>query len=183
MIKPFLTDRLIDAKQGLVTLPKGSDIRFSVIVFLIYMVIALPIGFYSGFFTIEILQAETLVMIILPVSLFFIPALFEEIIFRGLLIPHKERKISPIPLAFYAAFSIMVFIVWHPINALTINHPAYSVFTDPVFLSLAALMAIACTITYLRTGSLWVPIAIHWFTVITWIYLLGGRNFVLDIVR
>jgi predicted Abi (CAAX) family protease len=51
-----------------------------------------------------------------------------------------------------------------------------------MFLSLAALMAIACTITYIKTGSLWVPVAIHWLTVLAWVFLLSGRNCVLDIV-
>jgi predicted Abi (CAAX) family protease len=181
MFKTFLTARLIDARQGLITVPKGSDIQFSLVVFLVYMAVTLPIGFYSGFFTITVLQADTLVIIVLPISLFFIPALFEEIVFRGLLLPHRERRVSTKSLMFYAAFSIVVFIAWHPLNAMTINPIAYSMFTDPVFLCLAALMAIACTITYLKTGSLWVPITIHWLTVVIWVFFLSGRNFVLDI--
>ena len=99
------------------------------------------------------------------------------------MLPHKERAVSTYPLLFYAAFSILLFIALHPINAMTINHPAYTMFTNSLFLSLAALMAIACTITYIKTGSLWVPIAIHWLTVLVWVFLLSGRNFVLDIAR
>lgn len=76
---------------------------------------------------------------------------------------------------------IALFIVWHPLNAMTINPNAYPMFTNPLFLCLAALMAIACTITYLKTGSLWVPIAIHWLTVVVWVFFLSGRNCVLDI--
>jgi predicted Abi (CAAX) family protease len=183
MFKSFLINRFIDIKRGLITLPKGSDLLFSVVVFLIYMAVALPLGFFSGFFTIEVLKTDIWVMIALPISLFFIPSLFDEIVFRGLLLPHKERAVSTIHLLFYAVFSIAIFIAWHPINAMTINHPAFSMFTNPVFLSLAALMAIACTITYLRTGSLWVPIVIHWLTVLVWVFFLSGRNFVLDIAR
>lgn len=147
------------------------------------MAVALSFGFCSGFFTIQVLKTDIWVMVALPISLFFIPSFFEEIVFRGFLLPHKEREVSTIHLLFYAAFSIVLFIAWHPINAMTINHPAFSMFTNPVFLSLAALMAIACTITYLKTGSLWVPIAIHWLTVVVWVFLLSGRNFVLDIAR
>jgi predicted Abi (CAAX) family protease len=183
MFKSFMINRLSDVKRGLTTLPKGSDLLFSVVVFLIYMSIALPLGFFSGFFTIEVLKTDIWVMTALPISLFFIPSLFEEVVFRGLLLPHKEREVSTIRLLFYAVFSIALFIAWHPINAMTLNHPAFSMFTNPIFLSLAGLMAIACTITYLRTGSLWVPIAIHWLTVVVWVFLLSGRNFVLDIAR
>ena len=181
MSQSFLFNRLIDLKRGLITVPKGSAILFSVVVFLIYMAVAIPIGFCSGFFAIETLQTDIWVMLVLPISLFFVPSLFEEIIFRGLLLPHRSRGISNRPLFFYSAFSVVAFIVWHPLNAMTINPAAYSMFTDPVFLCLAALMAIACTITYLKTGSIWVPIAIHWLTVVVWVFFLNGRNVVLDI--
>ncbi|MBN1253847.1 MAG: CPBP family intramembrane metalloprotease [Deltaproteobacteria bacterium] len=163
-------------------MPKGPDLLFSFVVFVLYMAVALPIGFYSGFFEIEILRTDMWVMITLPISLFFMPSLVEEMVFRGLLIPHKSRGVSKRFLLLYSLFSIVVFIAWHPINAMTINPPAYSIFTNPMFLGLAALMAIACTITYLRTGSLWVPVAIHWLTVLAWVFLLSGRNCVLDIV-
>jgi predicted Abi (CAAX) family protease len=181
MSKSFLYNRLTDIKRGFVTLPKGSDILFSAVAFFIYMVVALPIGFCSGFFTITVIKTNSWIMIALPVCLFFVPSLFEEIVFRGFLLPHKERKVSTIRLLFYAAFSIVVFIAWHPLNAMTINPSAYSVFTDPVFLCLATLMTIACTITYIKTGSLWIPVAIHWLTVLVWVFFLGGRNLVLDI--
>ncbi len=161
ILRSFLFNRLIDVKRGFVTLPKRSDIIFSVVVFLLYMAVVLVIGFYSGFFQIEILRANIWVMMALPVSLFFVPSLLEEMFFRGFLLPHKERKVSARHLLFYAAFSIVIFVAWHPVNAMTINPTAYALFTHPIFLCLAALMAIACTITYLKTGSLWVPIAIH----------------------
>jgi len=183
MPKSFFADRLIDCKRGFVTVPKGPDILFSIVVFLIYIAVALPVGFCSGFFTIEVLKTTNWVMIALPISLFFVPSLFEEIFFRGFLLPHKERKVSIKPLVLYSFFSIAVFIAWHPINAMTINPLAYPMFTNPVFLCLAALLAIACTITYLKTGSLWVPVAIHWLTVVAWVFFLGGRNFLLDIAR
>ena len=81
MVKSLLLNRLIDVKRGLTTLPKGADLVFSVLVFLIYMVVALPLGFCSGFFHIEILRTHIWVMIALPVSLFFLPALrFTKII-------------------------------------------------------------------------------------------------------
>ena len=183
MFKFFLFNRLIDIKRGLITLPKGSDLLFSVVVFLMYMAVALPVGFCSGFFTIQVLKINIWVMIVLPISLFLIPSLFEEVVFRGFFLPHKERAVSTFHLLLYAAFSIALFITWHPINAVTINHPAFSMFTNPIFLSLAALMGIACTITYIKTGSLWVPVTIHWLTVVVWVFFLSGRNYVLDIAQ
>ncbi len=183
MFKSFLSNRLIDLKCGLLTLPKGSDIIFSVVVFLIYIAVALFIGFYSGFLKIKVLKTDAWVMIFLPLSLFFVPSLFEEMFFRGLLLPHKSRTTSTRLLLLYSLFSIFVFIVWHPLNAMTINHPAFAVFTNLFFLSLAALMGIACTITYHKTGSIWAPVGIHWLTVLAWVFFLNGRNCVLDIAQ
>ena len=183
MVKSFLLHRSIDCKRGLVTVPTGPDILFSLVVFLVYMGVAVPIGFVSGFFKTGVLTANIWVTIALPVSLFFIPSLFEEVFFRGFLLPHRARKVSPKPLFLSCLFSIAAFIAWHPLNAMTINPLAYPLFTNPVFLCLAALLAIACTITYLKTGSLWVPIGIHWLTVLAWVFFLGGRNCFLDIAR
>ncbi|MCJ7546936.1 MAG: CPBP family glutamic-type intramembrane protease [Deltaproteobacteria bacterium] len=183
MFKSFLRDRLIDLKRGLLTLPEGLDILFSVVVFLIYISVALCIGLYSGFMKIKVLTTDTWVMIFLPISLFFVPSLFEEMFFRGLLLPHKSRATSNRLLLLYSVFSIFIFIAWHPINAATINLPAFAVFTNLVFLCFAALMGIACTITYLKTGSIWVPAVIHWLTVLAWVFFFNGRNFVFDIAQ
>lgn len=48
------------------------------------------------------------------------------------------------------------------------------VFLDPVFLVLVTLLGIVCTITYLKSGSVWLPILFHWLMVVVWIIFLGG---------
>lgn len=178
--KNVLGSRIQDLKASIFTRPNTRDIVFSVIVFLMYAVIALPVGFMTGFLDVGVLQTETWILILLPVSLFFMPALFEEIFFRVLMLPHKSRRYSAGKQVFFSLISVTAFVIWHPVNAATINRAAYPMFTDPVFLSIAALMATACTVTYLRTGSLWVPVVIHWITAIVWVFFLGGRNVVLD---
>lgn len=180
MFKTFLENRFQDLKSSLITKPGKSDIIFSIIVFLIYTSIALLIGFLTGFLKISLLHANTVRMIILPFSLFSMPSFLEEILFRALLLPHKTRKYSIGKNVFFSLLSILAFIVWHPVNALTINHAAYPFFTNPAFLILAAFMAVACTITYLKSGSIWIPVIIHWVTVFVWVFFLGGRNLVLD---
>jgi len=180
MFKRVLADRLLDLKRGFKTRPKRSDILFSAIVVLIYAVITASFRFLTGYLKIEILRTNIWVTILLPVSLFFWPSLFEEMFFRAFLLPHKERKLSRVHLFLYSCFSILAFIVWHPLNAMTVNRPAYPIFTNPIFLCLATFMAIACTVTYLKTGSIWIPIVIHWLTVLIWVFFLSGRNLVLD---
>ena len=59
----------------------------------------------------------------------------------------------------------------HPVNGAISGR---AVFLDPSFLVLATLLGIVCTMTYLRSGSIWPPILFHWFTVVVWIMFLGG---------
>jgi predicted Abi (CAAX) family protease len=179
MLKSFLIDRYTDIKRGILTVPKRADLIFSTIVFCIYMLIALPFGFLTGFFEFGILEADIRSMFFLPIFLFFIPSIFEELIFRGFLLPHKHRKLPRKHVFFYSVVSILVFVGCHPLNGLTLARFAYPIFINPAFLFLATLMAIACTITYLRSGSIWIPVCIHWLTVLVWVLLLGGRNSVL----
>lgn len=180
MVKNFLYRRGQDLKLGLITKPGKADIIFSVAVALIYTAIALPAGLLTGFLKIRVLDMGPLTMVTLPLSLLVMPSFLEELFFRALMLPHKTRRLTAQKKVFLSLFSIFAFIAWHPINAMTINAAAYPIFTNPVFLILAALMAVACTITYLRSGSIWIPVVIHWITVLVWVLFLGGRNVVLD---
>lgn len=60
----------------------------------------------------------------------------------------------------------------HPLNIFAAGHD--TIFRTPVFLLSAALLGVACTVAYLHTGSLWVPVVIHWIIVAVWLVLLGG---------
>jgi predicted Abi (CAAX) family protease len=180
MVMNFLYRRGQDLKLGLITKPSKPDILFSITVTLIYASIALPVGLLTGFLKLHILEMSTVRMVLLPVSLLVMPSFLEEIFFRALILPHKTRTCGASKKVFLSLFSILAFIVWHPLNAVTINTAAYPIFTNPVFLVLATFMAVACTITYLKSGSVWIPVLIHWATVMVWVFFLGGRNIVLD---
>jgi predicted Abi (CAAX) family protease len=180
MLKNFLQSRFQDITLGLITKPGKDDIIFSVAVALIYAAIALPVGLLTGFLKFRVLEMGQLAMVTLPLSLLVMPSFLEELFFRALMLPHKTRRLTAQKKVFLSLFSIFLFVAWHPINAITINAAAYPIFTNPVFLILAALMAFACTITYLKSGSVWIPVLIHWITVLVWVFFLGGRNVVLD---
>lgn len=74
-----------------------------------------------------------------------------------------------------------VFVLWHPINALTINPTARGVFLDPVFLLIVFVLGLVAGVGYAASRSIWVPVIMHWLTVIVWVMLLGGRNLVLEV--
>ena len=71
--------------------------------------------------------------------------------------------------------------MWHPLNAVTVNRSAIPVFLDPAFLVIVAALGLTCGYSYVVSQSIWVPIFIHWATVVVWVLFLGGRNLVLEL--
>jgi predicted Abi (CAAX) family protease len=129
------------------------------------------IGLLTGFCRLELMKAPAWSIASTPIVLLVMPSLVEEFFFRAVLLPHPVEVISPRTQFFWASVSLMAFVASHPINGLVSRR---WVFLDPVFLVLATLLGIVCTITYLKSGSIWVPILFHWLTVVVWIMFLGG---------
>ncbi len=163
--------------QGLKTSPLRAW-RVSILVSLPYVAIALAIGFSTGLLEVSLLQSG--IVWLLPVILFVFPSFLEESLFRGLLIPNDscERGVGYVVMISFV--SALLFVAWHPLNALTINPGARELFTDPNFLLIAFFLGIACAISYIYSRSLWAPVIIHWLTVVVWVIFLGGRNLVLE---
>ena len=118
----------------------------------------------SGMFQLNPIQRSS--VFLLSVSAFVVPALAEELAFRGWL-----RRGAPIS----AVVSLLAYIVWHPLQTwlhLPFGRPE---FLDPRFLSLIAWLGLACTLSRVRSGSIWPPVIIHWGIVVVWKALYGGE--------
>ena len=144
-----------------------------------YAVSALAIGFGSGLFHFKFVS--TALAPLLPFTLLIFPSMLEEAFFRGVLIPrdtmeHGRRRIIPALIG-----STALFVLWHPLSALTINRSAIPIFLDPAFLCIVAALGLTCGYSYLVSKSIWAPIIIHWATVVVWVFFLGGRNLVLEL--
>jgi len=108
--------------------------------------------------------------LIAVVMLFFIPALAEELIFRGIL------------LSWFASFSqrlgnwlsIGLYVLWHPLQALTFGPPWSAIFLQPSFLFATFILGIILTHIRIVSQSLWPVIAIHWLLVLVWKLLFAG---------
>lgn len=121
----------------------------------------------------------------LPWSMLLVPSLFEELFFRGLFLPNRIASPEaargwrrPGPLAL-AVLGLAAYVLWHPLYAAVLRRldPASPIpVFDPAFLTLTALLGLCCSACYLRTGSIWAPTAVHWASVLVWVFLLGGRN-------
>ena len=96
------------------------------------------------------------------------PALLEELGFRVLLLPHPTETIAPSKRWLFSIISWLFFVVYH-------LHPfTPSFFKMPAFLIGAGLLGIICTVSYLKSGSIWIAIAIHWVIVVGWLLFFGG---------
>ncbi|MEG3881559.1 CPBP family glutamic-type intramembrane protease [Microcoleus sp. herbarium7] len=155
------------------TIPDRTDWLVAVMLVLVYTAIALNVGFRSGFLTIDVQTSKHTIVGVL-VGCLLSPGLTEELFFRVLILPHPEENASGLVLWFWGCASLALFVVYHPLNALTFYPVGRSTFMNPVFLVLAAVLGVACTVAYLQSGSLWTPVAIHWLAVTVWLLLLGG---------
>ncbi len=170
-VRATLNVRLQSISLAFKTFPNRATWRWCLGLFGVYTLCALLIGLLTGFCRLELMKASAWLIAATPIALLVMPCLVEEFFFRAVLLPHPVEAISPRTKFFWASVSLIAFVLSHPINGLVSRR---LVFLDPVFLVLATLLGIVCTITYLKSGSIWLPILIHWLTVMVWIMFLGG---------
>lgn len=151
--------------ETLASLKRLPDTRAAIegVLLFIVVVAAGAWAVSSGVLKLNPLSRDHVFMV--SVSTFLIPTLGEELVFRGWV-----RRGAPIA----AVASLLAYILWHPLQTwfgLPFGRPE---FTDPRFLGLIAWLGLACTLSRLRSGSLWPPIIIHWGVVVLWKVLFSA---------
>ena len=136
-----------------------------------YAVAALALGLGSGL--LEPSWPQWWEVLLLPPMLVLYPALIEEAIFRGLLLPRTLNAGPPRRRVTAVALSTGLFVLMHPLNHWLVGLSDTSSFTDPVFLVIVTLLGLTCAVQRLWSPSLWLPIATHWATVVAWHLFLG----------
>jgi CAAX protease family protein len=144
----------------------------------VFVIIAMLAGFGAGLFRPGLLDSPLAPL--LPVILFVFPSLLEEAFFRGVLIPRNILASGHAKATWSVVFSTLVFVAWHPFNALAFNPTAIPLFLNPWFLVIVGAMGATCGYAYVLSRSIWVPVIIHWAAVTVWVLFLGGRNLVLE---
>lgn len=167
---PIILNRVLAS----LAIPTFQDWLVFVAMLVTYSVIALYYGFKFNFLQIQIWSATWIDKCLLILRCLFIPAIVEELFFRVFLLPHPIEVTNYFHWALWAFLSLSLFILYHPLNAKTFFKAGFPTFYHPVFLSLAALLGITCTIAYALTGSLGVVVLIHWIVVVVWLIILGG---------
>lgn len=154
------------------TLPSLPDWLVAAALLGIYTVISLPIGFKFQF--IQISRPSWQQAAIVGLASLLSPALSEELFFRVILLPHPNENAALTAQWGWSSLSLVLFILYHPLNAFLFFAKGRKFFGSPLFLSLAALLGIGCTLSYLQSGSLWMPVFMHWLIVVVWLLFLGG---------
>lgn len=158
------------------TIPTRKSWIIAFFLLLVIILLCLPLGLWSNFLEVSVLKLSFLEVVRILVSRFFFPCLAEELIFRVLLLPGKNSHTSMRTKLFARIVSLTAYVAGHPLNAALFYQKALGVFTEPFFLLSTAILGIACTVTYLESGSIWTPVAVHWITVMGWLLMLGGYS-------
>jgi predicted Abi (CAAX) family protease len=127
------------------------------------------IGFSTGLYALH--PANTAHLAFRLAETFVAPAIGEELVFRGLLVPGRAKSSR-----FVGALlvSTAVFTLWHVVEAETFLRTAAPMFLRADFLACAATLGVGCAVVRRLTGSLWPAVALHWIMVGVWQTWLGG---------
>lgn len=173
----YLTELILLIQQRILNaslaIPNRNDWVELGLLFLAYTAIALLLGFKWDFLQVKILTSWQIAFRVIITSL-FMPAIVEELFFRVVLIPHPLEQVSTTNLSIWLVTSLSLFVVSHPLNAMSFTPRGKDVFFKPIFLILACLLGVFCTILYCHSGSLWTAVFFHWIIVSFWLILLGG---------
>jgi len=167
---PILFNRVL----GSFVIPDQRDWLIVAVTLLIYSAIALPLGFLSGFLRFNFSHINLPKQLFTGLKASIIPAFLEEFVFRVLMLPHPIELVNWITWSLWAAFCLLLFVVYHPFNAKTFYKAGMPTFFQPVFLALTALLGLACAIAYALTGCLWTIFCIHSIILLVWLLGFGG---------
>lgn len=149
------------------TVPTARSWRLLLGLLVTYSIAYLPIAFTVGFLKWQP-QLHPFMIVRVSLQALFMPGLFEELLFRVLLIPHPTEPLRPCIRRLAIGLSWLLFVPYH----LLPWTPAF--FREPVFLLGAGLLGLVCTVTYLHSRSIWTPMILHWAIVTPWLLLFGG---------
>lgn len=166
-------------RWAILTPPTGRDWAIALGLLLVYTAITYGIGFGSRFLIVEPVTAWKEIGTTIAIALVF-PAIVEEILFRVILLPHplefSRGEIGLVSLTLWSTICLGVFILAHPLNALIFFPSRKPTFCNPIFLLLAGLLGLICTVSYLQSGSFWLPMLLHWILVVVWLLYFGGAK-------
>jgi predicted Abi (CAAX) family protease len=136
----------------------------------LFAIVSAAIGLSTGL--LHLAPRDGAEIIRVAATAFLAPALSEELVFRGALIPGRGEGVSGFA---WVVASTVLFTLWHVIE--TTFLPGGSAFFRRFdFLVLAALLGLLCGLLRWRSGSLWPAVFLHWIAAVAWIGWFGGPS-------
>jgi predicted Abi (CAAX) family protease len=167
----ILGARLVHAYS---TVPTPGQWIEVVLLFALFLVVALPVGLASGLLTLTPAQESVSSLMVFAAVALVVPSLFEETLFRALLLPHPSERRSGLWLVLSVIVGVVLFVLGHPLVAWLLAPATRPLAYHPVFLGLCAVFGVFSSIAYLRTGSIWPSVLMHWAVVVGWKIWFGG---------
>jgi predicted Abi (CAAX) family protease len=154
-------------RRSLTTLPDARGCALCGLVAAVTGGLMALLGFSTGLYALTPTEPGLPLRLL---TVLVVPALGEEIPFRGLLVPARDETRRP-----WAAIAIstVLYVAWHPLEALTFL-PQGAMFLRPDFLACTAILGLGCALMRWRTGSLWPAVILHGGFVVVWQTWLGG---------
>jgi len=168
-----LQRRLAD---GLLAPLDARQVGLCLLGFALYSALALALGLGSGFLEPGHSWPRPRRLLSAAAALLPMPALGEELLFRGALLPHPGEGTPWPQLLAWSALGIGLFVLYHPLAGRLWYRRAERVFHDRRFLLQTALLGVATTALYQASGSLWPAVLVHALAVLVWLERLGGRQ-------
>lgn len=168
-------ERFTGIKTAFTTFPDVREWLWCGAVAAAFIAATLGLGFATGFTHLTAPVFGGTKLLLFGAIILLRPCLLEELIYRALLVPHRDEKASSGRIFIQSAVALVIFIAAHPLNGRLFRPQAYDAFGHPVFLLSAGMLGLVCTLTYRRTGSIYPAVVIHWLTVFAWIPFLGGK--------
>jgi predicted Abi (CAAX) family protease len=148
-----------------------------VILFGIFIATTLPAGFASGLLTYSPTQEGAGSLVVFAAVALAVPCLFEETLFRAALLPHPDERCPVRWLVLNLMAAVALFVIGHSLVAWLLAPATRPLAYHPVFLGLCPVFGLITSLVYLRTGSIWPGVLMHWAVVVGWKIWFGGWIF------
>lgn len=155
--------------------PQAASPAWALLILAVYAPLALALGRRDGLLPRAWIWPPLPQLLRRGVASLLMPAFGEELLFRGLLLPHPLAGLTPLAMLPWIALSTGLFVLYHPLAGRLWYRQGRAVFDDPRFLLQCSLLGLACALAYGATGSLWWAVLIHWLAVVVWLEPLQGR--------
>src|SRR5215471_613478 len=132
----MLRSRLESIRTALSSIPDPEAWKRMAALYILFAIAALAIGFGTGFLAFAPFRGNPWFTVAPPVFILLKPAIFEEVGFRGALVPHARERLSGAKVGLFAASSLILFVASHPLQAILYRHSVIDLFTSPIFLTL-----------------------------------------------